>query len=289
VAKRITDPALAGLNYYQRRKLRLQQEAAAAVEPEVIEPEEVVRQKLEERFGALDTISDQTVRGLNRACIISGPAGIGKSHAVMQAARKFEDRGGKVGVIKGFARPTGLYRALYDHSAQNDLLIFDDCDSAFQDHICLNLLKGALELSETRRISWMAETKMLTEDGDRLPRTFEYSGNIIFLTNIDMQRQVDSGTGLAPHFEALMSRSLYIDLGMRSKRDQIIRIKQVVETGTLSSHGIKPGDAHEILGFIEENSDKLRELSLRLVVKLGNLRRNNPSNWKSLGKITCCK
>lgn len=287
MGKRITDPALQGLSYYQRQKLK--QQLAVKAEPEVIVPENVVRDQLTERFGALNTISDQTVRGLNRACIISGPAGIGKSHAVMQAARKFEERGGKVGVIKGFARPTGLYRALYDHSAQNDLLVFDDCDSAFQDHICLNLLKSALELSDTRRICWMAETKMLTDDGDRLPRMFEYSGNIIFLTNIDMQRQVDSGTGLAPHFEALMSRSLYIDLGMRSKREQIIRIKQVVEQGTLSSHGIKPNDAQEIVGFIEENSEKLRELSLRLVVKLGNLRRHNPNSWKSLGKITCCK
>jgi hypothetical protein len=233
--KRITDPNLKGLSYYQRQKLKKQEIVS---EPEVIEPEEIVRQKLTERFGALSTISDQTVRGLNRACIISGPAGIGKSHAVMLAARQFEERGGKVGVIRGFARPTGLYRALYDHSAQNDLLVFDDCDSAFQDHICLNLLKSALELSDNRRICWMAETKMLSDDGDRLPRMFEYSGNVIFLTNIDMQRQVDSGAGLAPHFEALMSRSLYIDLGMRSRRDQIIRIKQVVEEGTLSSHGI---------------------------------------------------
>lgn len=285
--KRIMDPAMKGLSYYQRQKMKRQLEVEA--EPEVIEPEEVVRQKLSERFGALSTISNQTVRGLNRACIISGPAGIGKSHAVMLAAREFEERGGKVGVIRGFARPTGLYRALYDHSAQNDLLVFDDCDSAFQDQICLNLLKSALELSDNRRICWMAETKMLSDDGDRLPRMFEYSGNIIFLTNIDMQRQVDSGAGLAAHFEALMSRSLYIDLGMRSKRDQIIRIKQVVEEGTLSSHGIKAQDAKEIVDFIEENSDKLRELSLRLVVKLGNLRRNNPKDWRVLGKITCCR
>jgi hypothetical protein len=288
VGKRITDPALQGLSYYARTKLRREM-AAQAVEPEVVLPEETVRELLTERFGALNTISDQTVKGFNRACIISGPAGIGKSHCVMQAARKFEERGGKVGVIKGFARPTGLYRALYDHSAQNDLLVFDDCDSAFNDVICLNLLKAALELSDSRRISWMAETKMLTEDGDRLPRTFEYSGNIIFLTNIDMQRQVEIGNNMSSHYEALMSRSLYIDLGMRTKREQIIRIKQVVEEGTLSSHGITAKDASEILEFIEENNEKLRELSLRLVVKLGNLRRHNPKDWKSLGRITCCK
>ena len=278
-----------GLSYYQRKKLRLQQEAQQNVEPEVVETDEQIRQKLTERFNALNTIADQTVNGKFRACIISGPAGVGKSHAVMQAARKFEEKGGKVGVIKGFARPTGLYRALYDHSAHNDLLVFDDCDSAWSDQICLNLLKAALELSDNRRISWMAETKMIDAEGDRLPRTFDYSGNIIFLTNIDMQRQVDAGNSMSAHYEALMSRSFYVDLGMRSKREQIMRIRQVVESDTLKSHGITASDAVDILGFIEENDSKLRELSLRLVVKLGRLKQNNPSNWHQLARITCCK
>lgn len=275
------------MSYYMKKKLeRLSVENQ---EPEIVETEDEIRAKLTERFSALNLISQQTVNGKNKALIVSGPAGVGKSHNVLQAAREFEKRGGKVGVIKGFCRPTGLYRALYDHSAQNDVLIFDDADSAFGDPVSLNLLKAACELSENRRISWMAETKMLTDEGDRLPRTFEYSGNIVFITNIDMQAAVDRGHGLAAHFDALMSRSLYIDLGMKNKRDCIVRIKQVVESGALSSHGITSTDAREILGFVEENSDKLRELSLRLVVKIGHLKRNNPVQWKSLAKVTCVR
>ena len=275
------------MSYYMKKKLeRLSVENQ---EPEIVETEDEIRAKLTERFSALNLISQQTVNGKNKALIVSGPAGVGKSHNVLQAAREFEKRGGKVGVIKGFCRPTGLYRALYDHSAHNDVLIFDDADSAFGDPVSLNLLKAACELSENRRISWMAETKMLTDEGDRLPRTFEYSGNIVFITNIDMQAAVDRGHGLAAHFDALMSRSLYIDLGMKNKRDCIVRIKQVVESGALSSHGITSTDAREILGFVEENSDKLRELSLRLVVKIGHLKRNNPVQWKSLAKVTCVR
>lgn len=275
------------MSYYMKKKLeRLSQENQ---EPEIVETEDEIRAKLTERFNALNLISSQTVNGKNKALIVSGPAGVGKSHNVLQAAREFEKRGGKVGVIKGFCRPTGLYRALYDHSAHNDVLIFDDADSAFGDPVSLNLLKAACELSENRRISWMAETKMLTDEGDRLPRTFEYSGNIVFITNIDMQAAVDRGHGLAAHFDALMSRSLYIDLGMKNKRDCIVRIKQVVESGALTSHGITSTDAREILGFVEENSEKLRELSLRLVVKIGHLKRNNPQQWKSLAKVTCVR
>ena len=86
-----------------------------------------------------------------------------------------------------------------------------------------------------------------------------------------------------------MSRSLYIDLGMKTKRDCIVRIKQVIESNALESHGISAKSAGEILEFVEENSDKLRELSLRIMVKIGNLKRNNPTQWKSLAKVTCCK
>lgn len=287
MGKRITDPALQGLSYYQRQKLK--QQLAVVAEPEVVETDEQIRAKLTERFDALNLIAAQTVNGRNKALIVSGPAGVGKSHNVLEAARAFEKRGGKVGVVKGFVRPTGLYRMLYNHSAQNDVIVFDDADSAFNDPVSLNILKAACELSDNRRISWLSETKMLDEDGDRLPRSFEFAGNIVFITNLDMQALTEKGHSLAPHFEALMSRSLYIDLGMKTKRDCIIRIKQVVESGALSTHDITANDAAEILGFVEEHNDKLRELSLRLVVKIGRLKRNNPQSWKSLARVTCCK
>lgn len=287
MGKRITDPALQGLSYYQRQKLK--QQSAVVAEPEIVETDEQIRAKLTERFNALNLIADQTVNGKNKALIVSGPAGVGKSHNVLQAARKFEERGGKVGIVKGFVRPTGLYRVLLNHSAHNDVVVFDDADSAFNDPVSLNILKAACELSDNRRISWLSETKMLDEDGDRLPRSFDFSGNIVFITNLDMQALTEKGHSLAPHFEALMSRSLYIDLGMKTKRDCIVRIKQVVESGALSSHGITATDATEILEFVEDNSEKLRELSLRLVVKIGRLKQHNRASWKSLAKVTCCK
>ncbi len=287
MGKRITDPSLQGLSYYQRQKLK--QQSAVVAEPEIVETDDEIRAKLTERFDALNLIAAQTVNGRNKALIVSGPAGVGKSHNVLEAARAFEKRGGKVGVVKGFVRPTGLYRMLLNHSAHNDVIVFDDADSAFNDPVSLNILKAACELSDNRRISWLSETRMLDDEGDRLPRSFEFAGNIVFITNLDMQGLVDKGHSLAPHFEALMSRSLYIDLGMKTKRDCIVRIKQVIESNALESHGISAKSAGEILEFVEENSDKLRELSLRIMVKIGRLKQNNPQSWRSLAKVTCCK
>jgi hypothetical protein len=39
--------------------------------------------------------------------------------------------------------------------------------------------------------------------------------------------------------------------------------------------------------FIVDNVDRLRELSLRMVVKLSGLYKMNPANWQKLAKQTC--
>ena len=144
------------LSYYMKKKLERQAVEVQQALPEETEAE--IRVKLTERFSALNLIAEQTVGGRNKALIVSGPAGVGKSHNVLEAARAFEARGGNVGIVKGFVRPTGLYRMLYNFSAQNDVIVFDDADSAFNDPVSLNLLKAACELSDNRRISWLSET-----------------------------------------------------------------------------------------------------------------------------------
>lgn len=275
------------MSYYMRKKL--EREAQAQAVPEVILPEAEVRRNQHERFGALNTICKQTIDGRNKAMIVSGPPGLGKSHTVLTELQKFEEKGGTFVVAKGFVRPTGLYKLLYEFRFPHCVIVFDDADSAFQDPVSLNILKAACEIAPKRRISWLTETKMLDEEGDRLPRRFEFEGNIIFITNFDFQAMIDKGHPLSPHFEALVSRSLYIDLGLKTRRDNLIRIKDVIAQGMLKDRGIDERGASEIISFIEEHSEALRELSLRLVVKIAMIKRNSPTEWKTLAKVTCCR
>ena len=94
------------------------------------------------------------------------------------------------------------------------------------------------------------------------------------------------GHKLAPHLEALMSRSHYVDLGMKSKRDYLVRIKQVVRSGMLSD--LTDREKGDVLEYIEANQDRLRELSLRMAIKIGALRKNN-AKWRQLADVTCCR
>jgi hypothetical protein len=252
------------------------------------ETDEQILEKLKERFSALTLMSEATAFGHNRSLIISGPAGLGKSYGVMKILDKAEDAKRVATVVKGYVRPTGLYKLLYENRFKRNIIVLDDADSIFSDDVCLNLLKAACDSTEKRRLSWLTETKMEDEDGERLPRSFEFEGSVIFITNYDFDDLIARGNKLAPHFEALISRSHYLDLAMKTKRDYFLRIKQVVADGMLDDD-LKREQQNVLLSFIEDNMDRLRELSLRMVIKLAGLMTMNPSGWQKLAKITCMK
>lgn len=254
------------------------------------ETEEQILARLETRFSAMDLMTEATCFGHNRSLIISGPAGLGKSYGVMKTLEEAERKGYVPIVIKGYIRPTGLYKLLYENRFKKCIVVFDDADSIFGDDVCLNLLKAACDMTETRRLHWLTETKMEDEDGERLPRSFEFEGSIIFITNYDFDDLIAKGNKLAPHFEALISRSHYLDLAMKTKKDYVVRIKQVVfGKGMLSRDGFTDPESREIVSFVEQNADKLRELSLRMVVKLAGLFRMNRQSWKELAAVTCMR
>ena len=229
-----------------------------------------------------------TVSGKNRAMIISGPPGVGKSYNVGQILGDAKHVYSTV--IKGYVRPTGLYKTLYEFRHPNSVVVFDDADSIFNDDVSLNLLKAACDTTKKRMLHWLTETKMEDEEGERMPRNFEFEGSIIFITNYNFDDMIERGSKLAPHFEALVSRSHYLDLGMKTAEDYIVRIKQVVrEHGMLRSQGFTVEQENDVLDYIQENKTRLRELSLRMVLKLANLVEINPNNWKNLARATCLK
>lgn len=257
----------------------------AAVVEETIEQ---IQRKLKERFAALDTMSVATLKGQNKSLIVSGPAGLGKSYSVMLAAEAYEKSGANIAVVKGFVRPTGLYKVLFEHRNKGDVVIFDDADSVFTDDIALNLLKGACDMTKKRTLSWRAETSMETEDGEPLPTTFEFEGSIIFITNVDFDYCIAKGNTRAQHFQAMISRSIYLDLMMKTTRDYMVRIEQVAPA-MFRMENVSEQDGNAILSFIRSNHTNLRELSLRMVLKLINLIRINRNEWQALARTTCFK
>ena len=199
-----------------------------------IETDKQIEEKLEERFTILEVLTHSAMNGESRSLIVSGPPGLGKSYTVEQALALYDPNALRHTIAKGYVKPTGLLRLLYKHRAPGQVIVFDDADTIFFDDTSLNLLKTVCDTTEKRVVSYLAETNMVDEDSaEKIPRSFEFEGTIIFITNYDFDAMIQRGHKLAPHFTALISRSHYIDLAMKSERDYLIRIKQVVKKGLL--------------------------------------------------------
>ena len=256
------------------------------------ETDEQILNRLGERFEILDEMTEAVRQGNIRAMIVSGPPGVGKSHGVekvLQKAGLFDmlaERKAKYEVCKGAMSAIGLYSKLYEFANQGNVVVFDDCDDILYDSLSLNILKGALDSSERRFISWNTDSRLLRSEG--IPDRFEFKGSAIFITNIKFEH-VRSKT-LRSHLDALESRCHYIDLQMDTQREKILRIKQVVTQGKmLERYEFEPCTEDEVVEFIVDNKDNLRELSLRMVLKVADLRKGFPTSWKSMAKTTCMK
>ena len=169
--------------------LEFDMDAIRAREAEVAqETDQEILDRLAERFMILDEMTKAVKSGDVRAMIVSGPPGVGKSfgvETVLQKADLFNtisNKKPKFEVVKGAMSSLGLYAKLYEYANAGNVIVFDDCDSILMDELSLNILKGALDSSERRWISWNTDSRLLRNEG--IPDRFEFKGAAIFITNI---------------------------------------------------------------------------------------------------------
>lgn len=253
------------------------------------ETDDEIIERLRERFSILEDMTKAVKSGKVRAMIVSGPPGVGKSFGVEKvlstrdtfanlvdnaAARQYE-------VVKGNLSALHLYLKLFTYKSSKHILVFDDCDTIFTDDLALNILKAALDSSNKRVICWNTESRLLDESG--IPNSFEFNGGAIFITNLKFSHV--RSKKLRDHLEALESRCHYLDLTIDTEREKMLRIRQIVNDGMLSNL-VSVWEEAEIINFIDDNKAKLRELSLRTVIKAAELYKSFGSRWVHVAKNT---
>ena len=252
------------------------------------ETDEQVMDRIGKRFEILDEMTRAAKEGNVRAMIVSGPPGVGKSYGVEEQLNKdsiFDDVSGnsrKFEVVKGAMSAIGLYAKLYKYSNPKNVVVFDDCDSVLLDDLSLNILKAALDTSKKRYISWNTDSRLLRSEG--IPDRFEFKGSAIFITNIKFENV--RSKKLKDHLEALESRCHYVDLTIDTEREKMLRIKQIVREGMLDDYEMPQERKDDVVEFIDENRTRLRELSLRTVLKCADLAKSFPSNWRDYAATT---
>ena len=250
--------------------------------------------RLRTRFTILDDMTRAVKKGDVRAMIVTGPPGVGKSFGVEKVLSKHDvfadvaqnEKLKKYEVVKGAMSAIGLYSKLYEYSDKKSILVFDDCDSVLLDDLSLNILKAALDSSKKRMIHWNTDSRLLRSEG--VPNSFEFKGGAIFITNIKFDNV--RSKKLRDHLEALESRCHYLDLTIDTEREKLLRIRQVVsECGMLDDYEFSDLEKEVLIDFVDDNKKKLRELSLRTVLKIADLKRSMPNNWRAVAEVTCMR
>jgi hypothetical protein len=255
------------------------------------ESDEQIVERLRSRFQVLQDMTQAVKAGTVRAMIVTGPPGVGKSFGVEEVLSRqdlFNTLGNKkpkYEIVKGAMSALGLYSKLYEFSDRGNVVVFDDCDSVLLDDLSLNILKAALDSSKKRTIAWNTDSRLLRQEG--VPDRFEFKAGAIFITNIKFENV--RSKKLQDHLAALESRCHYIDLQMDTDREKVLRIKQITEDGMLETYDFENDEKTEIVDYIIENRAKMRELSLRTVLKVADLRKSFPMSWRQMAEVTVQK
>jgi hypothetical protein len=258
------------------------------------ETDEQIMDRLAMRFDILEDMTRAVKKGDVRSMIVTGPPGVGKSFGVEKVLSKhdvFADVANdsklkKYEVVKGAMSAIGLYKKLYEFSEKKCILVFDDCDSVLLDDLSLNILKAALDSGKKRMIHWNTDSRLLRSEG--VPNSFEFKGGAIFITNIKFDHV--KSKKLRDHLEALESRCHYLDLTIDTQREKLLRIKQVIrDAGMLDAYELEDAAKQEVVEFINANAERMRELSLRMVLKVADIRVSMPERWKAVVEVTCMR
>lgn len=260
---------------------------------ETNETDEEILERIGEKIEILKEMTQAVKNGYVKSLIVTGGPGVGKSHGVNEVLSKYDTLASIAGntklkkyeIVKGAISPLGLYCKLYEYSDEKSIVVFDDNDSAFGDEVSLNILKAALDSNSTRSIHWNSDSRKLRTEG--IPNSFEFKGGCIFITNVNFNNI--RSKKLKDHISALESRSHFLDLTIRTEREKMLHIKNTIKNGLLDHFAFEDYDVDEIVDFIDANRKQLRELSLRTVIKVAELKKFTPRTWRRIAEQTVLK
>lgn len=232
---------------------------------------------VEERFHFIETFVKMISKKTLNSLIITGDGGLGKTHTVIETLKKLGktevgygiDGGDAYGdgdfvVIKGFSTAKGLFRSLWEHNGK--IIVFDDADSVHKDPVGANILKGALDSSEKRIISWNAEFSA-NED---MPNRFEFYGRVIFISNLTLTKFP----------QPLLSRSMKVDLTLNTE-EKLDRIEHVFGEINLSK-----ADKSSVMDFLRSNVEKITDLNVRSALNVLKLQQTIEGDWTRIALYT---
>ena len=69
----------------------------------------------------------------------------------------------------------------------------------------------------------------------------------------------------------------------------MLRIRQICRIGLLEKYAMPKDTEEELIQFVFKNKHKLREISLRMVLKIADLWKMSPDRYQLLAEQTCMR
>jgi len=251
-----------------------------------------INARIRKTFRVFEKMTNGIVQGQFKSAIVTGATGCGKSwicDQITEIARDEEEI--ELRVLQGASSALGIYRELWQANqgaaGKIKVLKIDDCDM-YHDLEAMDVLKNALDTKKRRVVSWNKESYPLINNG--IPLQFEFEGSCLFLTNKNFVKEISYNGKMAPHYQAFLSRSIFLDLGIHSKREILLRIKQVASDNNdfYDMNKIETKDGKIILDWLTNNLTKIREISFRTVLQLHQMM-SMGSDWEEMAEVTLWK
>jgi tRNA A37 threonylcarbamoyladenosine biosynthesis protein TsaE len=235
-----------------------------------------------------------------KSLIVNGDAGMGKTEFTNDIIKGNIRKKGKYEKHSGSLTAVELYVKLHKYRKEGDVFVIDDTDRIFDSVESIEVLKAALDTSETdKTVDWgKAYSTHLARH--KCPTSFNYSGRVVIITN----RNIRSAPSKIPtHKQAMLaplkSRMGYFPAGLPNNEWKIEALRMFA-AGYQSewdktanpyelrcAKGIKlhPLDdsrgsvLKQIIDFIEEHQDDLSEISFRTVYQAIGYRNEYPADW----------
>jgi len=164
----------------------------------------------EDQLADLEHLTKLVIAGASNALFIAGRGGVGKTHTVEEVFSKLGLKDGD-GYFKnaGSASAIGIYKLLFKY--KDKIVLFDDSDGALADQDSRNIFKAATDTKKVRKLAWNKESRNMADPDEidpdnetdtRIPKYFEFTGKILFISNLQIDKLDPDG--------ALRTRALMI-------------------------------------------------------------------------------
>jgi hypothetical protein len=233
-----------------------------------------------------DSKNPSATKGL----LISGDAGMGKTHAVDRGLSS-SDNPSKIITLKGSSvTAAAFYAQLWFAREQGSVLVLDDVDiihkSPAELMTILDLIKAATEMTKGERpIKWMRTTKNQFLKDNNIPLEFDFQGSIIWITNDSFESIAKKAKG---HWFAINSRFSRKEFKLEQYEKVQYTLYLIDECGMLgeSCPTREGGYSNEIVGsvsnYIRKHWKDFEDMTPRNALQLADTMFMYPNDWEML-------